>query len=310
MSHGDAVETTLLMLVTDADCPIANYSIRSYRNLWAIYRGFRLRVYANSLTRANKRRYFRRWRSYPFVVLIDNETNGIVRPRNGELFTTPEGIQMRYEGNCEHQEQVWAREQRACDTDFFGTVDADFELLGGTFIPEMLARLKADTSLAACSTDYSPTVEGYFDSYSNSVMTLSERWHTWCCIYRRDVRKYLDVVSPAYFERRLADGTKHVFDSYAHFQSVLRDRFGFRFDALGQDYGYQYIHYGAFSKNRSLGPWTVALYRWAAIANGPGLVRSKGQLGDLVNGLARNCGRYLFSRYFTRIVEERSVYSD
>lgn len=302
------VETTLLMLVTNRDCVMAHHAVRSYGKVWKLYREFRLRIYANCLSDANKRRYFPRWRKYPYAVLVDNEAGGPIRRRKGDLFKTPEGIEMPYEDDCEHQEQIWAREQKICRTRFFGTVDADFELLSGEFVLEMLARLRADDTLAACSTAHSPTVEGHADSYSGRALTLSERWHTWCCIYKGEMRQYLDDVSPSYFETTLPDGTRYVFDSYAHFQSVLRNKFGYRLEALGDRYRSQHIHYGAFSKNRSVGPWTVWPYRWLAIAAGPGLFRSGGSLGRWLNGLGRQWGGQLFSRLFAGVVKERSVY--
>src|SRR5262245_23291292 len=111
MNRSDStVETTLLMLVTNRDCVIADHAIRSYRKVWALYKGFRLRVYANSFSARNKIRYFGKWQKYPYVVLIDNEALGSVSCKNGVLFKTPEGIEMPYEDDCEHQEQVWAKE--------------------------------------------------------------------------------------------------------------------------------------------------------------------------------------------------------
>jgi hypothetical protein len=307
VSRDRIVETTLLMVVTNRDCVIADFSIRSYSRLWRLYNSFTLRVYANCLSAKNRRRYFRRWRRYPYVTLVDNEIDGPLSYKKGELFTTPEGIYLEYQDDCEHPEQVWGREQRLCTTRFFGTVDADFEVLRGEFVLEILSRLRKDERLVACSTAYSPTVVNHVDTYSGRILTLAERWHTWFCIYKAEVSIYLEQVSPFYFERQLPDGMTLAFDGYANFQRLLRSQLGFRLEELGAAYEAQHIHYGAFSKNRSIGPWAVWPYRWLAIAVGPGLFRSNGTFASRVNHFGRKCGAWLFARYFSRAIQERTT---
>jgi hypothetical protein len=49
---------------------------------------------------------------------------------------------------------------------FWATVDADFEALQPQFLPRMMEMLRSDSSLAGVSTDYSPTNDNYFDTYS------------------------------------------------------------------------------------------------------------------------------------------------
>jgi hypothetical protein len=302
------VDTTLLMLVTNRDCVIADFSIASYQRLWKIYKGFRLRIYANCISQANKLRYFRHWARFPYVSLFDNESAGPLRRIKGESFKTPEGIELRYDDNCEHYDEIWTREQLKCETPYFGTVDADFELRSAEFLCLMLDKLRADPRLAACSTEASATVPEYFDSYSGKVMTLNGRWHTWCCIYREEVGKHLNEVSSFCFAKPLPNGGTHLYDSYANFQALLIEKYGYRLEALGPAHMHQHIHYGAFSKNKSIGRWKIWPYRWLAIAAGPGLMCSNSAFAKRINRIAAKWGRALFDRYFAQAVKERSVY--
>ena len=165
-SHGiDGVSLTLFMLVTNRDCVIADYTIHRYKKLWSLIRSFRLKVYANCLSSTNKQRYFPRWHALTYLDLVDNEADGPIVRRKGERFTTPEGIALRYNDDCEHYDEVWTREQRKCNTPFFGTVDADFEVLNARFFLTMLRQLETDDKLAGISTDYSPTVASILERH-------------------------------------------------------------------------------------------------------------------------------------------------
>jgi hypothetical protein len=164
--------------------------------------------------------------------VIDNEADAPIVRRKGERFTTPQGIVLRYDDDCEHYDEVSTREQKRCKTPYFGTVDADFELLKPDFFLTMLRRLETDETLAGISTDYSATSASIFDSYSGETIMLQERWHTWCCLYRSAVAPYLNEVSSFYYEQQLPDGRRHAFDSYSHFQHLLIRKYGFRFATL------------------------------------------------------------------------------
>ena len=135
----------------------------------------------------------------------------------------------------------------------------------------MLRQLEIDNTLAGISTDYSATIPSIFDSYSGETIMLNERWHIWCCIYRSTVAPYLGEVSSFYYERRLPNGRRHAFDSYSYFQHLLTTKYGFRFAALDSSFQRQFIHYGSSSKNRSITPANVVLYRWLSIAAKPAL---------------------------------------
>jgi hypothetical protein len=186
---------------------------------------------------------------------------------------------------------------------FFGTVDADFELLNADFVMTMLRRLETDDALAGISTDYSATIPSMFDTYSGETITLHERWHTWCCLYRSTVAPYLDEVSSFYYERRLPNGRRHAFDSYSHFQHLLTTKYGFRFVALDPSFQRQFIHYGSFAKNKSITPAYILLYRWLSISAKTGLIKMS--FGNLA---VRCLSRCLFKLLFAAAVKERTTY--
>ena len=294
-------ELTLFMLVTNRDCVLAHYAILSYRKLWKRYDSFVLEVYANCLSIENKERYFPRWRELPYVSIRDNEANGKIPRRKGASFTSPEGNSFRYDDNCEHYDEVWTREHQLAKTPYWATVDADFEILVPQFIEAMMESLRADSALGGVSTDYAATAK-CFDTYSNEVILLNERWHTWCCIYRRETGKFLRDLSSFYVERKMVDGQRHAFDSYANVQQLMI-RNGYRMASLPERFQPQFIHYGAFSKNKSITERNVVIYRRLAITSKRGLVRL-----PFLNSLTRRIASKVFWILFSRAVKERRVY--
>ena len=293
----------MFMLVTNRDCILAHHSILSYRKLWKIYDSFVLEVYANCLKAEKKERYFPQWEKLPYVAIRDNEANGKLVRKKGEKFVNPEGKRFRYEDSCEHYDEVWTREHQLAKTPFWATVDADFELLAPQFIVEMMNTLRADPTLAGISTDYSST-EDAFDTYSQQVIRLNERWHTWCCIYRRETGKYLREVSSFYSETVLPDGLRHAFDSYAKVQQHLISA-GHRMVKLPDRFQEQFIHYGGFSKNKSVTGKNVYFYRHLAIAAKRGIpLPLLGRLNRFVRRAATRAFYFLFSG----ALAERQVY--
>jgi hypothetical protein len=111
------------------------------------------------------------------------------------------------------------------------------------------------------STDYNPEELERFDSYSKEVITLCERWHTCFCVYKRDALRC--KVSHAYHEEIVSGPVRRrkAWDSAAYFQKALKEEFGYKLAALGQEYQSCFIHYGAFSKNRQINEKNIGLYR-------------------------------------------------
>ncbi len=254
-------EVTFFMIVTDNDVTIADRCITSYRRIAGI--DFRLVVYSNWIAEENKRRYFPSWKAFEYVVLIENnQQTDDKRPdplANAGL-----------EGPYEKMVPIWDRELVKLETPFFGTVDADFEILNGSFVNVMLEELRRNPRLVGISTDHSPTSNDYIDARTGDLISLEERWHTWFCLYRREALAC--EVSWAYHEER-AEGaaTRRAWDTAGWRQhSLIADR-GFLFAALDARYQRQFIHYAAFSKNTTVTERNVDLYRFLAILRKRGI---------------------------------------
>lgn len=227
---------TFFMIVTDPDIIIADYAVRSYANIKNI--SFKLRVYSNWIDPKLKQKYFPSWRKFRYVEIVDNEwQTADNRPTDPKL-----------EGPFEKCHTVWDRELKQITTPYHATVDADFEVLDARFIPVMLERLDKNPKLVAMSTDYSPTNLKCYDSYSNEMIRLNERWHTWFCIYKREALQC--NISHAYHEELMPGLVRrNAWDSSGFFQKNLKERYGYQLDGLDSHYQPFFIHYSAFSKN-------------------------------------------------------------
>jgi hypothetical protein len=262
------------MLVTDMDIVIADYAVKSYAKIKGI--PFKLRVYSNWISSALKQEYFPKWRRFQFVDLVENEWQTEEnRPSTGDL-----------DGPCEKYNSIWDRELKKIDTPYHATVDADFEILDGRFIPVMLAELDFNPNLVAMSTDYSPLKPAFFDSYSGETICENERWNTWFCIYKREA---LQCSVSHSFHQEIVPGpvSRSTWDSAGYFQKALKDVHGFQLTALDQQYQPCFIHYGAFSKNRYLSKKNIWLYRRLQIMQKRGLFGNVRFLRGMNSGAAR-----------------------
>jgi hypothetical protein len=249
---------TFFMLVTDRDLIIADYAVKSYAKIKNLR--FKLRVYSNWISSDLKQKYFPRWRKFDFVEIVENEWQ-----TDDDKPTDP-----RLDGPFELYDVLWDRELKKITTPYHATVDADFEILNARFIPVMLARLDADPELVAMATDYSPTVPEYYDSYSDEVICLNERWHTWFCIYKREALQC--SVSHAYYEEIMNGPVRrNAWDSAGYLQKTLKEVYGYKLAVLDADYQPCFIHYGAFGQNRHINENNVALYRRLQILRKRGL---------------------------------------
>jgi len=205
------VKITFFMIVTDPDLVIADYAVKSYAKIQGVR--FTLRIYSNWASSSLKNIYFPRWRKFSFVEILENEwQNDSNKPTDRQL-----------EGPFEKCDTIWDRELKKIDTPYHATVDADFEILNAKFVPIMLARLDNDPDLIAMSTDYTPTVADRYDSYSNEVICLNERWHTWFCVYKREALQC--QVSHAYHEEVGRSPVRRTaWDTSGYFQGRLRAR--------------------------------------------------------------------------------------
>ncbi|MEP6733223.1 MAG: hypothetical protein ABJE10_21450 [bacterium] len=279
---------TFFMIVTDRDMVIADYAVRSCAKVTTV--PFKLVVYSNWVLAALRAKYFPRWRELPYVEIWES----------AEQTDDRKPVDRRLWGPFELCYPIWDRElKKLRATPYHATVDADFEILDGDFIPVMLQRLEENSRLIAMSTDYNPKINAYSDSYSGAEITLNERWHTHFCIYKREALEC--AVSHAYrAESQEGPLTKSAWDDAGYFQRALRLR-GFELEVLDAKYRRSFVHYGAFGQNRHIDDSNVALYRRLRIMRRVGL----GGFGDpLSRGAAFIVERVVFSRV------DRHTYAD
>ena len=252
------IKITFFMIVTDRDLLIADYAVRSYAKIRGIQ--FKLRVYSNWVSSALKQRYFLAWRKLEFVEIVESEwMTDDSKPTDSKL-----------EGPFEKCATIWDRELKKITTPYHATVDADFEIINAKFISVMLENLDANPNLVAMSTDYNPTMSEYYDSYSDEVICLNERWHTWFCIYKREALQC--KVSHAYYEEIVSGAVRrNAWDETGYFQRALQKYCGFDLAVLNFEYQSNFIHYGQFSKNVHVNETNVALYRQLQILRKNGL---------------------------------------
>lgn len=253
---------TFFMIVTDRDTVIADYAVKSYAKIKNI--PFKLLVYSNWISSALKQKYFPTWRQFEFVEIVENEWQ-----TDDKKPTDP-----KLEGPFERGATIWDRELKKIQTPYHATVDADFEILDAKFIPVMLEQLEKNPKLVAISTDYYPTMPEVYDSYSDEVICLNERWNTWFCIYKREALQC--NVSHGYYEEILSEGSvrRNAWDDAGYFQKALKDDYGFDIAVLGSKYQPCFIHYGAFSKNVAINESNVEMYRRLQILRKNGLFGS------------------------------------
>jgi len=288
----DDVKITFFMIVTDPDLVIADYAVRSYAKIEALR--FTLRIYSNWVSSSLKKLYFPRWRKCPFVEIIEHE------------WQTDQNkpTDRRLEGPFERCDTIWDRELKKIDTPYYATVDADFEILDAKFVPVMLARLDDDPNLVAMSTDYSPTVTDHHDAYSNEVICLNERWHTWFCIYMRAALKC--EISHAVHVEALSGPVRYKsWDTSGYFQKALKESHGFELAVLDPSFQPCFIHYGAFSKNQDINERNVALYRRLQIFRKRGFFGRSEHLAGKLDDWVKKAAKILDKLWFGQVDRSR-----
>ena len=284
----EAPLVTFFMIVTDRDMVIADYAVRSYAKVTGV--PFKLVVYSNWVLSSLKARYFPAWRALPYVEIWDNDEQKDERkPTDPHLW-----------GPFELCYPIWDRElKKLTRTPYHATVDADFEILDGAFVNVMLARFAENPRLGAISTDHNDREPAYHDTYSDETIILNERWHTHCCMYRREA---LDCTTSHAYHVELVDGPvpRSVWDDGGWFQRALHVDMGYELEVLHPRYRRMYIHYEGFGQNQHIDESNVGLYRRTQLLMRHGLFRR----GD---PFTRRIGGWLHRHYFAHVDRTKFV---
>jgi hypothetical protein len=247
------------MLVTDRDILIADYCVKSFSLVRDM--DFRLAVFCNWITPANRAKYFPAWRrAFPFVDIIEPDWMTEERRPGGVS-----GYGYGLEGPYERCEVPWDRELPTFKSRFCATVDADFEVLHPQFLQAMIEQMSGSMTAGFMATDRFEkgnfTYPGWYDT------VLNARANTWCCIYRREALSC--KVSHLYYQEPdepTPDAPNpNAWDSSGLKQMAMRLIHGYREALLAPGFWPHFIHYGAFSKNKNLDATNVATYRMLSI---------------------------------------------
>lgn len=306
---------TFFMLVTPRDAIIAEYAIRSFLKLRKVLQNYdwKLQVYMNCLEDAQKERMHQLESSFDYLELVDNSEyikKEDIIPRQKVLF---EGISTRpYEGKYEIGCVVWEREFRKMNTDYWCIVDADFEILKPEFVKYAFEQLERHSDLYIYSTDGSNEETKVYNTYTGEDVLSKPRCDTWFCIFKREC---LRCITPLYYHEVIHNGEKWVWDDTGKFQEDLQRSGDCKCDyidimkpeELRNKYVYQYIHYGAFSKNVSIKTMRdVRSYRRRILAARNGILYL--DRNSIINKFIRYVYRIIVNKKYKQISLERQQY--
>jgi hypothetical protein len=287
------------MLVTNRDIYLADYAVKSYQKLIPVLKNYnwKLVVYLNCIKDNFKDQYAKIWNKLGYVEIIDNmEFVKIEEFIPGNFVKSEEGWEKIISGKFEPCSVVWTREFRKFKSDYWVTVDADFEILSTDFVVDAFSKFDSNSNLVAVSSDYSDT--GYcYDTYSNEYIVLMKRYHTWFCIYKKEVQK---CKTSHFYYQEIVHGLRLVFDDTAKLQWDLQEQFGYDMQAVGTQYHRSFIHYGAFSKNNTFDtPRKIRVYRRIAILARRGIFPRDGVFNQII--------RTIFRLIHTRIYKKEKI---
>jgi len=284
------------MLVTNRDAYIASYAIKSYNLVVSVLKNYdwKLTVYLNCIKQNFKDTIVNDWRKYNYVEIIDNEM--FVNKNNfipGTSYSKDGGY-VYITANAEPYDEIWTREFRNFKTDYWVTVDADFEILKPDFIVSAFKMLENDNNLAVISSDFSENTYT-FDSYSKEYILAMKRYHTWFCIYK-NISKICNT--PHYYYKEEYYGVRLSFDSACKFQYDLRDKYGYSMKAVDKKYYSSYIHYGQFSNNSSLDTLKkINRYRKTAILAYKGIFGNNWIIDKIIKKIFLYIHNYLYKNF-------------
>ena len=262
--------TVFFMIVTPVDLGLARYTIQALGRMIRAVPHFSGIIYCNGLSREQVRAVASLTDRYERLACKDNSPRmrALAASQPGEWYTTDLGNRELRQGAYEASGEVWSRELVRLEGDCVAMVDADLEILEADFARYIAHAFSEHPQLAVFATDHKPR-RCTFETYAQEDAVIAERWDTWFCVYRRSaLEKYHDF---SYAEERSGEHLVK-YDHSAKLQDVLLKRYGYEADWLRGRYAGQYLHYGAFAKNRSLCGRRLWLYRLLRIGRENGWV--------------------------------------
>lgn len=257
------MQLKLLMVITPPDAGIAAYTLAALRRRMKRLPDCAVRVYLNGLSEEQERSIIKQTKGVGRIEVKSNRAwfdgDAVVI---GKRYETDYGSREMREGRYESCGQVWSRELMLLEAPLVGIIDADFELFDFSLLRVMISEFAVDGRLGWVSTGYSPTRK-VFDQYSQQECIIMERWDTCLCVYRQAaLAQFHDFTFRE--ERNAQLGLPMAYDHSAWLQKQLLDA-KWRGDTVSKDRAWQFLHYGAFAKNKTLAGARLAFYRFFRI---------------------------------------------
>lgn len=256
------------MIVTPRDFPITKYTVAALGRAVRSHDTFSAVIFCNGLSQAQIASLAGLVRKYPRLSIEDNSAYLASIRKNLQVgtFVQASGSVEERQGFFETAPEIWSRELYRLAAEYVVMFDPDFEILDDIFVHEIIEGLSSNNKIGFYSTNFADSRE-CFEIYSRENAIIVRRFHTWFCAYRREaLEKYHDF---SYFEDR--SGPIPVkYDHSAMLQEVLIERHGYLGKSLSGEHADRFLHYGAFSQNRSLRGLRLWLYRLVRIGRHSG----------------------------------------
>lgn len=290
------------MVVTNRTIYIADYCIKSYNsaiNKLSTDYNVTLRIFLNCIDKERYQDYLDKWGKISYVKLefsqLDKKdfkeiNGGYILKQSNKRYSMPMLT-------CD---ESWDIGLRSSNSDFFVTVDDDFEIIQDEFIILMFHYLERHQKIQILSVDKT-TRHTYYDTYSKQTIDAQERNDTWFCIYRnisdktlshRVVDCFIDKsgkIISFNFESISSDWNNYildvnknnairkVWDSAGWMQKSIREESNSNeiicLHDINSNFKNAYIHYAAYSKNKSINtPLKTAIYRYLFIKKNIGIL--------------------------------------
>lgn len=319
------------MVVTNRTIYIADYCIKSYYsaiNKLSTNYTVTLRLFLNCIDKERYEDYIEKWGKINYVKLefshLDKKdfkeiNSGYILKQSNKRYSMPMLT-------CD---ESWDIGLISSNSDFFVTVDDDFEIIKDKFITLMFEYLEKHQEIQILSVDKT-TRHTYYDTYSKQTIDARERNDTWFCIYQNISDKTLSHRVVDYFtdksgkkisynfesessdwnsyilEVNKNNAIREVWDSAGWLQKTIREKYNSNeiicLHDIYSNFDNAYIHYAAYSKNRSINtPLKTAIYRYLFIKKSIGFPT----LPNKINLMIKKLHNKIYKLTYIQATKER-----